>query len=83
MTQEQVAQLRAWLLANSEVSEVSQIGGYSLGSAYIDDRANGGKHIGARRKYVAIDKATARAVPEARGLSVSQVLDLLTQVARE
>lgn len=74
---EQQVQLRAWLDLNTAAAEHTRITGYSLGNSYIDARANGGKGIALRRKYVKMDKQTAKLVPAVKGFTVDQVRALL------
>jgi hypothetical protein len=71
ITDEQALLVNQWLDANSKVR--GWLDSYALGQSYIDTRANGGKGITARRRYVALDHQVAAAVPELGGYHASDI----------
>ncbi len=75
ITDEQANLVREWIEANAKVP--GWLDGYALGQSYIDSRANGGKGIVARRRYVQLDHRVAKAVPELRGQSAHTVKEFM------
>jgi hypothetical protein len=67
----QAARLQEWVDANKTVP--GWLDGYALGKSYIDTRAAGGKGITARRRYVSLDHAVAKEVPQLAGFHADQV----------
>lgn len=67
--------VEAWLEANSKVP--GWLDGYALGQSYIDTRANGGKGITQRRRYVQLDHQVAREVPELAGFSAQAIREFM------
>lgn len=72
----QVEALKTWIEASRVVP--GWIDGYGLGHAYIDIRARGGRGYATRRRYIALDKLTANAVPELRGIRWREIDAALT-----
>lgn len=71
----QAARLEEWVAANKVVP--GWLDGYPLGQSYIDTRANGGKGIAARRRYVSLDHAVAKEVPALAGFDVDSIKEFL------
>ncbi len=71
----QAARLQEWADANKSVR--GWLDSYALGKSYIDLRANGGKGIVARRRYVALDHAVAKEVPELAGYHAADIREFL------
>ena len=72
----QAARLQEWSDANKAVR--GWLDSYALGKSYIDLRANGGKGIVARRRYVSLDHAVAKEVPELAGYHAADIREFLT-----
>ncbi len=79
ITDEQAELIKTWFEANSSVS--GRINGYALGTSYIDTRANSGRGISERRRYVKIDHETAEKVPQLRGFYKEQIVQFMNQRA--
>lgn len=77
LNDEQIAALSEWTDASKSVP--GWIDGYGLGGSYIDSRAKGGKGYAERRGYVALDHATAEAVPDLRGARWQEVAEAIAQ----
>jgi hypothetical protein len=77
----QAARLEEWAAANKTVS--GWLDSYALGESYIDTRANGGKGITARRRYVALDHAVAREVPALVGVHAADIKEFLVSRTRK
>ncbi|TLX16288.1 hypothetical protein [Rhizobium sp. MHM7A] len=67
----QAARLEEWVEANKTAR--GWLDSYALGKTYIDSRANGGKGITARRRYVSLDHAVAKEVPELAGYHAEDI----------
>lgn len=71
ITDEQATLVDEWLDANSKVR--GWLDSYALGQFHIDTRANGGKGITARRRYVQLEHQVADAVPELGGYTAPEI----------
>lgn len=77
LTDDQVSALTEWTEAARTVP--GWLDGYGLGQSYIDSRAKGGKGYAERQRYVTLDHATAKAVPELQGAAWGEVADAIVQ----
>lgn len=75
ITDKQAELIKDWIEANSKVP--GWLDGYPLGQSYIDTRANGGRGIAERRRYVKLDHSVANSVPELRGYSVHDIKEYI------
>lgn len=77
ITNEQAELVERWLEANSKVP--GWLDGYPLGGSYIDTRANGGRGISERRRYVKLDHQVAKEVPELRGFNADNIREFISE----
>ena len=71
----QANRIQEWLDENKAVR--GWLDGYALGKSYIDTRTNGGKGIVARRRYVSLDHAVAKEVPQLAGYHAGDIREFL------
>lgn len=79
ITDTQASRIEEWLAANKTVP--GWLDSYELGRTYIDTRANGGKGITARRRYVQLDHAVAKEVPELAGRKPGEIREFMADRA--